>query len=200
VSAALPHDRRAHAAKDCKAPLPADWRGRTYLALDFETTGLDPRRDRVVEIGAIRFCVDERGEACVEGRLSAFVDPGMPICPAAQAVNGISAEELKGAPPFSDMAEALLELGEGATIVAHNAPFDLSFLREELSRSGLPAAANDVLDTRHLAKAAFPYRAGYRLTQLASDLRLETGRSHRALDDARTCMALFLVCAPMIHP
>ncbi|HET7838946.1 MAG TPA: 3'-5' exonuclease [Rectinemataceae bacterium] len=178
--------------------LPPDWRGRAYLALDFETTGLDPKLDRVVEIGAIRFRVGEDGKALEEGRISACVDPCMPISPAARAVNGISDEELVGAPLFSDFALPLLELGAGATIVAHNAPFDLAFLREELARSGLPEAPNEVLDTRHLAKAAFPARRGYRLTHLASDLALDTGRAHRALDDARTCMALFMVCAGML--
>ncbi len=115
-------------------------------------------------------------------------------------MNGISDEELEGAPLFSDFAPHLLALGEGATILAHNAPFDIGFLREELARCGLGEAVNEVLDTRLLAKAAFPTRRGYRLSQLAADLELDTGRAHRALDDARTCMALFLVCAGILEP
>ena len=180
-----------------------DWAGRAFLALDFETTGLDCRRDRVVEIGALRFSARlEAGrlEFREEGALSALVDPGMPMPAAARAVHGIADEDLRGAAPFAALAPALLALCDGTTIVAHNAPFDLSFLASELGRSGIAAPRNASLDTRLLAKAAFPRAGSYRLVELASLLGLERGRSHRALDDARTCMLLMRACAPLAGP
>ena len=174
------------------------WAGRTFLALDFETTGLDPARDRVVEIGALRFAAawGEGGPSFrEEGALSALVDPGMPMPPAARGIHGISDEDLAGAPPFAAVAPALLALCEGAVIVAHNALFDLSFLRAELARAGLPLPRNAPLDTRNLARESFPGAGSYRLGALSAMLGIDGGRAHRALDDARTCMLLLAACA-----
>jgi len=222
--------------------LPEDWRTRTYLALDFETTGLDPARERVVEIGALRFrfvepcsqadlgplfaaafaedaacgCEAEREAADgggafrgagpggpgaerltlgEEGSLSLLVNPGKPIPPVTTAIHGISDKDVEGEPAFAALAPALAELARGAVIIAHNAPFDLSFLRAELSRAGLPPAANEVLDTRIVAKAAFPGLPSYRLVDLAARLGIGHERAHRALDDARACAGLFLASA-----
>ncbi len=183
--------------------LPEDWKSRSYLALDFETTGLDPSSERVVEIGAIRFRVG--GEDCRPESLAAFaalVDPHKRMPKVVEAIHGISDEDLVGAPSFADLAPALLALARGATILAHNARFDLSFLREELARSGMAGELRspDVLDTRLLAKAAFPGKPSYSLGNLASAFRLDAGAAHRALDDAKTCMELFLACARRLRP
>jgi DNA polymerase-3 subunit epsilon len=185
------------------AALPADWKSRSYLALDFETTGLDPKCERVVEIGAVRFRfreADARPES--PAALAALVDPGKPMPRLVQAIHGISDEDLIGAPSFVDLAPALLSLARGATILAHNAPFDLSFLAEELARSNLGADFGfpEVLDTRLLAKAAFPGRPSYSLMNLAAAFGLDSGAAHRALDDAKTCMELFILCARRLGP
>lgn len=200
--------------------LPEDWRALTYLALDFETTGLDPACERVVEIGALRFRVAEpdcpadagplfaaayEGEAACggggelalgeEGSLSLLVNPGKRIPPATTAIHGIRDEDVEGEPPFAALAPALAELARGAVIIAHNAPFDLSFLQAELARAGLAPAANEVLDTRIVAKAAFPGLPSYRLVDLAARFGIGHERAHRALDDARACAELFLAAA-----
>lgn len=182
--------------------LRAGGEGTRFLALDFETTGLDHRLDRVVEIGALRFSLrlPADGGAPVlreEGALAALVSPGMKMPEAARAIHGISDEDLEGAPRFAELAPALLALCGDAVIVAHNAPFDISFLRSEIERAGLPFPAHPSLDTRMLAKAAFPGAGSYRLGSLASFLRIDTGHAHRALDDARTCMQLLVACAAM---
>jgi DNA polymerase III subunit epsilon len=173
------------------------WAERPYLALDFETTGLDPARDRVVEVGALRFrSLGESARTYVEeGALASLVKPGIHIPAEVVAIHGIRDADVAFSGPFSDIAPLILALAEGATIVAHNAPFDLSFLKAELRRAGLPEAANPVLDSRLVAKAAFPGRPSYRLVDLAAFLGIDAGRSHRALDDARTCMELFLAAA-----
>ena len=172
----------------------------SFLALDFETTGLDHRRDRVVEIGALRFSrraasPGARPSWMEEAALVALVDPDMAMPSGAFAIHGISDADLAGAPPFSALAPALLSLCGGAVIVAHNAPFDISFLRSELDRAGMDAPANPVLDTRLLAKAAFPRAGSYRLDSLVALLGLDRGCAHRALDDARACMGLLAACA-----
>ncbi|MBL8967350.1 MAG: 3'-5' exonuclease, partial [Spirochaetaceae bacterium] len=115
-------------------------------------------------------------------------------------IHGIRDEDVRGEPDFAARAPALAELARGAVIIAHNAPFDLAFLRAELERAGLPAALNEVLDTRILAKAAYPGLQSYKLVDLARFLGIDTGRSHRALDDAKTCAALFLAAARRLEP
>lgn len=165
----------------------------SYLALDFETTGLDSSIGRVVEIGAIRFRLGPDGlveEAC----LACLVDPGMPIPYQATAIHGITDEDVAGAPRFEEVAPALLALVRGAVIVAHNARFDLSFLNAELSRAGMGRAEAESADTVSLSRRAFPGRSSYKLGTIAGALGIDTGSAHRALDDARTCMRLYEAC------
>jgi DNA polymerase III epsilon subunit-like protein len=169
-----------------------------------------------VEIGALRFSLalagpspsgqasgpaaESRWEAVEHEALSVLVDPGIRIPPIVTGIHGIRDEDVAGKPAFSGYAARLLALAEGAIIIAHNAPFDLGFLREELLRAGLPACAAAAVDTRMLAKAAFPGLPSYSLGNLARGLGIETGNSHRALDDARACMRLFLASASRIAP
>ena len=201
---------RSRRASTSRAPnsrlLDAEWRSRPYLALDFETTGLDPLRERVVEVGAIRFVPGERlldGQEVgyrLEGAFASLVNPGMRIPSEVVAIHGIRDCDVTDSPAFSEILGALTSLAEGARIVAHNAPFDLAFLRAELVRAGFPLPDFEVLDTRLLAKAAFPGLPSYRLVDLASRLGIESGRAHRALDDAATCLALMLRCADRMPP
>lgn len=164
------------------------------LALDFETTGLDSGRERVVEIGAIRFRLGPGGPE-EEATLASLVNPGLPIPPRAIAIHGITDEDVARAPAFGEVARALLALAEGATIVAHNAGFDLSFLDAELARLGLARPPSETADTLALSRRAFPGRPSYRLGAIASALGIDAGSAHRALDDARTCMQLYALCA-----
>jgi DNA polymerase III epsilon subunit family exonuclease len=165
----------------------------TFLALDFETTGLDSAIGRVVEIGAIRFR-SEGGICAEEASLACLVNPGMPIPARAISIHGISDADVAQAPSFAEVAPALLALAEGAVIVAHNAGFDLSFLDMELSRAGISRAEAKVQDTVGLSRRAFPGRASYRLGAIAAALGIEAGAAHRAIDDARTCMLLYMAC------
>jgi DNA polymerase III epsilon subunit family exonuclease len=166
----------------------------TFLALDFETTGLDSVIGRVVEIGAIRFSTGPGG--CVEeASLACLVDPGMPIPRQASAIHGISDADVAGSPAFGEVAHALLALSAGAIIVAHNVRFDLSFFDVELSRLGLVRPEARTEDTVALSRRAFPGRASYRLGAIALALGIDAGFAHRALDDARTCMLLYHACA-----
>jgi DNA polymerase III epsilon subunit family exonuclease len=170
----------------------------TFFALDFETTGLDCTVGRVVEIGAIRFRLEN--EACVEeASLSCLVNPGMPIPHKAKAIHGISDRDVAGAPAFGRVAHSLLAIAADAVIVAHNVRFDLSFLDAELSRAGIRRPEARTEDTVALAKRAFPGRASYSLGAIATALGIDTGYAHRALDDARTCMLLYFACARQLR-
>ena len=169
-----------------------------YLALDFETTGLDCTIGRVVEVGAIRFSLGREG-FFEDASMACLVDPGMPIPARASAIHGISDDDVAGAPSFGEVAPSLLAMAEGAVIVAHNVRFDLSFLDAELSRAGLSRLPAETADTVALSRRAFPGRASYRLGAIASALGIDPGAAHRALDDARTCMLLYAACARQLR-
>ncbi len=161
----------------------------TFVAFDTETTGLEPRNCRVVEIGAIRY--DSRG---IISRFGSLVNPGTPMPPEVTKVNGITDKMLEGQPSAAEVLPDFIRFIGDAILVAHNAPFDVSFINEELSRAGLAPLRNKVVDTRMYAKAAYPGLPNYKLQDLAARFGIMAIDAHRAEDDARVCMELFLAC------
>jgi DNA polymerase III subunit epsilon len=162
---------------------------RPFVAFDFETTGLDSTLDRVCEFGAVRFGPD--GE---EEEFSALADPGIPISEEAAKVSGISDEMVAGLRPVGEVMREFIAFLGNAPLVAHNTPFDASFMYAEADRQGIARPKNELFDSRLLAKEAFPHEEKYSLQILAARFRLDPGSAHRALDDAYTCMRLFQLC------
>jgi DNA polymerase III epsilon subunit family exonuclease len=150
-----------------------------FVAFDTETTGLG-LADRIVEIGAVRF----RGDL-VEGEWSARVRPGIPITAAAAALHGLSDEDLAGCPCAAEVLPEFLHFIDGAALVAHNAPFDVRVLSQELLRADLPLPDNPVLDSCAIPRRLRVAVPDHRLTTLAGAFRVPRGPAHRALEDAR---------------
>jgi DNA polymerase-3 subunit epsilon len=124
------------------------------IIFDTETTGLDAREDRIIEIGGI-----ELVNRFPTGRtFHKYINPqGRQIHPDAQAVHGISADDLAGKPVFPEIAEEFMAFVEGAKLVAHNANFDINFINAEFARLGHPPVASElVVDTLALAKRKHP--------------------------------------------
>ncbi len=161
----------------------------TFVALDFETTGLYPERDSIIEFGAVRF----KGRD-VLGTFEALVTPATEYSTEAMAISGISAEMLLGKPAIGAVMPDFVSFLGDAVLVAHNAPFDIGFLRATCQRLSLAALGNRIVDTQVLAQKALPRQKSYSLQNLAAGLGIESGNAHRALDDARTCMKLFWAC------
>jgi len=160
--------------------------GRVYAAFDVETTGLSAFfGDRICEVGLVR----ARGDEILE-IYQTLVNPQRPISPGAARVNGLSDEQVRQAPPFLEIATQVLALLDGALLVCHNAPFDLSFLEAELSRLGQPCQLLGVIDTLDIARRYFNF-ASNSLSAVASRLEIETPQSHRALGDAQTTLQVF---------
>ena len=151
------------------------------VALDLETTGLDPARDAIIEIGAIRF----QGPR-VEAEWSALINPGRPLPPFITQLTGIDDSMLANAPRFMDVADELREFAGDDPILGHQVSFDLSFLQ----RRGL-LDANPALDTYDLAAVVLPDASRYSLAALASALAVPLRTAHRALEDARTTMQVY---------
>jgi DNA polymerase-3 subunit epsilon len=166
-----------------------------FVAFDLETTGLSPQLDRIVEIGAVKF-IDGREVS----RFNELVDPEMAMPAGAVAVNGITDEMLVGKPLIRKVLPEFLEYIRGAVLVAHNASFDLGFVRSAMGRLGLGLLPNDFVDTRVMAQKAFPGRANYKLQSLAVDLSVKAVDAHRAEDDARVCQEVFQACLKELNP
>ncbi|MDA3950043.1 MAG: 3'-5' exonuclease [Spirochaeta sp.] len=161
----------------------------TFVAFDFETTGLHPAVDRVVEFGAVRFTV---GTEVAE--FEELANPGMPINADAARVSGITDEMVAGKSPVDAVLPRFMEFVGDAILIAHNAEFDTSFLRAELQRAGLPTVENLIIDTQTLGQKAFPGKKSYSLQNLVEMLGIPGNTAHRARDDARQCMRLFEHC------
>jgi DNA polymerase-3 subunit epsilon len=192
--------------------------GGRFAAFDLETTGLDPKRDRIVEIGAVKF-----DKNSVISRFSVLVNPGVPMTWGASAVNNITDDMLKDKPSLDAALPDFLCFINDTVVVAHNAPFDCAFINEGLKiryktavkaedeSAGLflnegdqtaaalwtppfPVLPNRVVDTIVFAKEAFPDMYKYNLQDLAASLAIKAKDAHRAEDDARVCMEIFLRC------
>jgi len=157
-----------------------DLRLGTYAVVDVETTGLDAARDRVVEVACIRI---ERG--IVTERLASLVDPEGDIPARASAVHGIYERDVVGAPCLERLRDGLLAATEGATVVAHNARFDLGFLPFLATR---PVVCTMRL-AMHLIDAS-SYRNEALRERLGITMPPGLGPAHRAAADATVTAAV----------
>jgi len=156
----------------------------TFVVLDLETTGLSPDRDRITEVGAVR----ARGGE-VHAELRTFVHPGVPIPAAVTAITGITDADVAGAPDIGTVLPTVLDFLGDAVFVAHNARFDLGFLRAAAARQGLPPLRPRVIDTAVLARRLIRDEVrDVRLGTLARHLRVPDAPDHRALNDARATL------------
>lgn len=155
-----------------------------FVALDLETTGLDARRDEIIELGAARV---ENGE--VVDTFSRLARPSRPLPRAVALLTGITDRELQAAPPLADVLPEFLEFLGDDPLVAHNSPFDAGFLSAATSGR----FRRDVLDSLELARIVLPEAPSHALDKLAARLGLKRGRAHRACDDAELAARLWLV-------
>jgi Rad3-related DNA helicase/DNA polymerase III epsilon subunit-like protein len=157
--------------------------GPEFVALDLETTGLDPERDRVIEAGAVAFTFDE-----VLATFERFADPGRSVPDAVLRLTGIDPAELRGAAKPQQTLAELVRFCGGRQLVGHGAELDAAFLRA----ADLWPEGADLLDTLHLARVLLPQAGSHSLPALAAELGLDQPRAHRALDDASATRQLLL--------
>ncbi len=154
----------------------------SIVAIDIETTGLDPTKDAITEIGAVRF----NGKR-VEAEWSTLVNPNRPIPTFITQLTGITNEMVRNAPPFRSVAPDLATFVGNAPVLGHSVRFDLGFLQ----KAGI-LTLNDAIDTYEMAAVLLPTARRYNLGALGRELGiLMTGELHRALDDARLAAQVF---------
>jgi DNA polymerase III subunit epsilon len=146
--------------------------------VDIETTGMSPTAGRVIEVAAIRV---EQG--AVTQTLNTLLEPGVELPYFITRLTGISDHELRSAPVFSQIADELHKLLDGAIFVAHNVRFDYSFLQQEFSRVGLDFAPR-LLCTVRLSRALYPEHKSHKLSSLIERHGFSYQARHRAFDDA----------------
>lgn len=148
------------------------------IALDTETTGLDPKQGhRIIELAAIEL----DGRKVSLRRFHRYLNPEREIDAGAVAIHGLTYERLQDEPKFSDIVAGFLEFIAGAELIIHNAPFDVGFLNHELELLGLPPLPNTVTDTLKVAREMHPGKKNS-LDALCS--RYEIDNAHRTLHGA----------------
>lgn len=161
--------------------------GVTFTAFDTETTGLSATSDRIIEIGAVKF--DKNG---IIDKFETLVNPQKSIPAECTAINHITNEMVKDAPLSKDAVSDFCKFIDGSILIAHNAGFDLGFLNEECKRAKLAETKNKALDTLTLVRWAYPLIGKYNLQLMARLMDIKVNDAHRAYDDARVCMEVFL--------
>ncbi|OOL27543.1 hypothetical protein GQ85_38070, partial [Rhodococcus rhodochrous] len=154
----------------------------TFVVVDLETTGGSSTDDAIAEIGAVKI---RGGE--VLGEFATLVDPGRSIPPNIVQLTGITTAMVRAAPRIEQVLPSFLEFAAGSVLVAHNAGFDVGFLRAAASRSEVAWPRFQVLCTVKLARRVLgrDEAPSVRLSALAELFRVSTTPTHRALDDAR---------------
>lgn len=155
----------------------------SFTVFDLETTGLSNRKDRIVEIGAVRY---DSGK--ITKTMEYLINPEIPIPKQASAIHGIYDKDVKDKPKIDEVLPEFLKMIEGSVLVAHNANFDVGFIKKALGRAEITIPSVKVLDTIRVAKKAWPGRKSYALQKLAVFLQIDVKNAHRAEDDSRVCL------------
>jgi len=164
-----------------------------FVAFDLETTGLDAHSDQIIEIGAVLM---RDGE--VVDKFASFAQPGHLLSAKTVSLTGITDEMLKGAPEPEQAVAAFLDWAGDKPLVAHNAEFDVGFIRAYCERAG-----RDFdplwLDTLVLAQYLCPELGNHRLDTVADHLELPPFQHHRAFDDAAVCGQIYWALVPKLR-
>ena len=164
----------------------------TYCILDLETTGFSFRTEKITEIGIMKV----KNHEVIE-EFSTFVNPQKPIPQRVVEVTNITDDMVKDAPTIEEVMPRLIDFVGDSILVAHNADFDIGFLKYNCAQLGLKLE-NSYIDTLRLAKDLFPEYKKYKLGIIAENLGIKVEVAHRALDDVDTTKKVFDIMLNML--
>ncbi len=156
-----------------------------FVVFDIETTGFSSDRDRIIEIGAVKY---ESGKET--GQFSEFINPEIPIPYRITNLTSITDEMVMGAETVSGILPKFAEFCRGCVLVGHNVQFDISFIKKNSRDLGLPDYYTTV-DTMDMARILLPGHKSYNLDAVGKMLNVVNPHHHRAVDDARTTAWIF---------
>ncbi len=163
-----------------------------YVVFDLETTGFSPENNKIIEIGAVRVT-----DGKITDKFSAFVNPQVPIPFKIEQLTSINDSMVMDAPVIEDILPEFMEFCEGCVMVAHNADFDMSFIKANCKRQGLPCDKT-VVDTVGLARVLLPNLNRFKLDTVAKALNVSLDNHHRAVDDAGCTAEIFVKFISML--
>ncbi len=157
----------------------------TYVVFDIETTGFSPLVNKIIEIGAVKV---EKGS--ITERFSTFVNPEVPIPFHIENLTGIKDDMVITAPVIAEVMPEFLAFCDGAVMVAHNADFDMSFIKYNCDRLRIPYDFT-IADTVAMARMLLPNLNRFKLDTVARALNISLENHHRAVDDAACTAEIF---------
>lgn len=161
--------------------LPSD-----YVAIDTETTGLDPQWDSLIEIAAVRV-----KDGQIASSFSSLVNPGYCVDGFVTELTGITNEMLQDAPAQDEVIPQFMEFIGGSVLLAHNASFDINFLYDAAEQTGNSPLSNSFVDTLRIARKVFPELQHHRLSDITAACGVDQIESHRAEADARATVQCY---------
>ena len=164
-----------------------------YVVFDLETTGFSPETNRIIEIGAVKV---QNGK--IVDKFSTFVNPQVPIPFRIEQLTSINDSMVIDAPVIADILPEFMKFCEGCVMVAHNADFDMSFIKKNCQRLDIPCKPT-IVDTVALARVLLPNLNRFKLDTVAKALGVSLGNHHRAVDDAGCTAEIFVKFIEMLR-
>ena len=164
-----------------------------YVVFDLETTGFSPETNRIIEIGAVKV---QNGK--IVDKFSTFVNPQVPIPFWIEQLTSINDSMVIDAPVIADILPEFMKFCEGCVMVAHNADFDMSFIKKNCQRLDIPCKPT-IVDTVALARVLLPNLNRFKLDTVAKALGVSLENHHRAVDDAGCTAEIFVKFIEMLR-
>ena len=164
-----------------------------YVVFDLETTGFSPETNRIIEIGAVKV---QNGK--IVDKFSTFVNPQVPIPFRIEQLTSINDSMVIDAPVIADILPEFMKFCEGCVMVAHNAGFDMSFIKKNCQRLDIPCKPT-IVDTVALARVLLPNLNRFKLDTVAKALGVSLENHHRAVDDAGCTAEIFVKFIEMLR-
>ena len=165
----------------------------TFVVFDLETTGFSPSKNQIIEIGAVKVV-----NGCIAQRFSTFVNPKVPIPFEIEQLTSINDDMVLDAPVIDEILPKFMDFCQDAVMVAHNADFDMSFIKHNCSTQGLECEKT-VLDTVALSRVLLPSLNRFKLDTVAKALNISLAHHHRAVDDAACTAEIFVKLVEMLR-
>lgn len=163
-----------------------------YTVFDIETTGLSNKNDRITEIGAVKI---KSGR--IIDRYSQLINPMINIPDKIVELTGITDELVKDKPAIEVVLPEFIEFIGESVLVAHNASFDIGFIKVNCNRMGIELN-NTILDTLQLSRGLFPQLKSHKLNIVAKHLNINLENHHRAVDDSEATANIFMKCIDLL--